>query len=196
MRRRLWRRSIVSSTIAVLVVAGAAAAITLTRAPARTVAHMACYQNDSLNSTAAVISYGSNPLALCAQVMHWQTPREGPHGRGMLCILSDGSLGAFPPPSASQDCAKLGLVEFNGRFASSRVAAFQQAAEDYFLKHQCDSSRNAKAIMLRLLGKFKVAGWRVEVTGSKSSLACATLAFEVDSRLVTIVGSARPSSPD
>jgi hypothetical protein len=157
---------------------------------------MTCYQSVSLKSTADVISYGNNPLALCAQVMHWQAPREGPHGRGILCILSDGSLGAFPPPSRSEDCAKLGLIAFNGRLASPRVAAFQRAAEDYFFSnHQCDSSQIAKGSMLRLLGKFGVVGWRVEATGSKSRTACATLSFEVGHRPGDIVGIARRSSP-
>jgi hypothetical protein len=191
MRKRLWRRSVVVSTISVLVVAGVATAITLAQAPVRKVAHMTCYQSVSLKSTADVTPYGSNPLALCAQVMHWQAPNGGAHGDGLLCILSDGSLAAFPPSSGSERCAKLGLVAFNGRLASPRVAAFQRAAEDYFSNLQCDKSQTAKVSMLHLLGKFGVVGWRVEVTGSKSPAACATLAFEVDSKLVDIVGIVR-----
>lgn len=193
-RRRVWRRSVVASVIAVLMAGGVATAITLSRSPVRSVAHMACYQSTSLSSIAEVTSYGNNPLSLCAQVMHWPAPRSGVHGRGMLCVLSDGSLAAFPPSSREESCAKLGLVTFNGRLASPHVAAFQQAAESYFVHHQCDSTQDFRLTMLRLLGKFGVVGWHVQTVGSKSANACATLGFDVESKLVDVVGAPRSNS--
>ena len=98
LKRRFWRKGVVMSTVAVLVVGSAAAAITLSRRPVETVAHMTCYREDSLTSTADVVSYAANPLAKCSQVMHWRaTSNISVRGRGTLCLLSDGSLAPRRP---------------------------------------------------------------------------------------------------
>ena len=192
-KRRFWRRGLVLSTVAILVAGSAAAAITLSRGPVETVAHMTCYRSDSLRSTADVISYQANPLAECSQVMHWTaTANQGAHGEGSLCLLADGSLSAFPPSHRMGLCSYLHLAEFNGELAHPEFSKFQSVAEMYFARHRCQSVNTAHQQVLQLMGAYGLASWSVRVMDSISPKACATLAFQLKSKVVDIVGADRP----
>jgi hypothetical protein len=188
LRRRWWRRGSVIASVAFFVVGSAATAITLSRGPVQTVADMTCYQGDSLRTTPYVVSYAANPLAFCSQLLHWSTSAKKTHEKGSLCLLSDGSLAAFPPTRSSELCKSLGLTRFNGHLANPDLAKFQIAAENYFTIHQCESLDSARQAMLRLLGTNGVVGWKVRLTGLTSPRACATLAFLLNSSEVDIVG--------
>jgi hypothetical protein len=185
--KRLLRRGTVVATVAVLLVGSAAAAITLTRGPVETVTSMTCYQHDSLRSTANVVSYSSTPLAFCSQLLRWPTSSD-PHDEGSLCLLSNGSLAAFPPSRKFQGCKALGLEEFNGRLANPDAAKFELAAENYFSRHQCEARAKARGAILQLMGTNGLVGWTVRLTGSSSPKACATLAILTSSQEVNIVG--------
>jgi hypothetical protein len=187
LRRRLWRRGIVASTIAVLVVGSAAAAISLSRRPVETVAHMTCYRSDSLRSTADVVSYDSNPLAVCSQLMHWSDKPKHGRERGDLCLLSGGSLAAFPPSRKAKSCSVLGLATFNGELANPEAAKFQLAVETYFNNHSCPSLDVAHQEVLQLMGMYGLVGWRIRLTGSTATKACATLAFRLKLMDIDIV---------
>jgi hypothetical protein len=188
LRRRLWRRSSVVASVAVLLVGSAAAAITLSRGPVQTVASMTCYQGDSLSTTADVVSYNSDPLAYCSHLWKWPAPSSSPRDKGSLCLLTDGSLAAFPPARSFRGCKSLGLEIFNGKVADPDAAKFEIAAESYFAHHQCEARAPAREAMLKLLGAHGLVGWHVRVTGSSSPKACATLAILVTSHEVRIVG--------
>ena len=195
LRRRFWHRGIVMSTVAVLVIGSAAAAITLSRRPVETVAHMTCYRGDSLRSTADVVSYDAHPLKVCSQVMHWlANSQNGFSGKGTLCLLSDGSLAGFPPSGKTRECSVLGLAAFNGELANPEVAKFQLAAETYFTRHQCQSVNTARAEVLQLMGTYGLVSWKVRITGSTSTKSCATLAFQLNPMVVDIVGIHQHSS--
>jgi hypothetical protein len=188
MGRRLLHRGTVMATVAVLLVGSAAAAITLSRGPVQSVASMTCFQGNSLTSTADVVSYDSNPLATCSRLLHWPTPSKTEHEKGALCLLADGSLAVFPPSRKADRCENLGLVAFNGHLANPEVAKFQIAAENYFTRHPCESPAAARRAVLEILGTNGLVSWRVRLTGSTSSKACATLAFQLNSKDIDIVG--------
>jgi hypothetical protein len=195
LKNRFWRRGVVISTVAVLVIGSAAAAITLSRRPVETVAHMTCYQRDSMRSTADVVSYDANSLAVCSQVMHWPADSVNGAGRkGTLCLLSDGSLAAFPPSHKRVECSALGLVAFNGGLANPEVARFQALAESYFTRHPCQSVIHAQREILQLLGRYGLSRWKLRSSGLNSPSACATLAFQPKSMVVDIVGIQRQGS--
>jgi len=188
MGRRMWHRGAVMTTVAVLVLGTAAAAITLSRGPVQSVANMACYQGNSLRSTANVVAYNSNPLATCSRLLHWPIPSKKGHEKGALCLLSNGSLAVFPPSSKTDRCAILGLETFNGHLANPEVAKLQIAAENYFAHHPCESLSTARTAMLELLGANGLVDWKVRLTGLTSPQSCATLAFQLNSKDIDIVG--------
>jgi|SRR5665213_375397 len=189
--RRLWRRGTVVATVAVVLIGSAAAAISLSSGPVESVTSMTCYQHDSLSSTANVVSYDSKPLAFCSQLLHWPNSTKDPHDKGSLCLLSNGSIAAFPPSRKFGGCKSLGLEAFNGRIANSDAARFQIQAQNYFSHHLCDSRVTARGAILRLLGADGLTEWRVRLTGSSSPTACATLAILTSSQEVEIVGIRR-----
>lgn len=191
LRKRAWRRGTVVATVAVLLVGSAAAAITLSRGPVVTVTSMTCYQHDSLRSTGDVVSYDSTPLAFCSQLFHWPALTKSPHDKGSLCLLSNGSIAAFPPSRRFGGCKTLGLEAFNGHVANPEAAKFQLQAQNYFVHHQCETRVTARGAILRLLGTDELTGWRVRLTGSSSPTACATLAIVPSSQEVEIVGMPR-----
>lgn len=186
--RRMWRRSMVISASAVLAFAGAAAAITFLRSPVQDTTRLSCFARVSLTPTAVVVPYGSHPLSICQSLMHWPSVPGSPAPTGSLCVLSNGTLAGFPPSRHSHVCTALGLSSFNGRVADLKVAAFEESAQSYFTQHSCMTSAVARSEVQRLLKKYNISGWRVEVSGSKAVLACATLSIHASTRLVDIVG--------
>ncbi len=188
MGKRSWRRGSVIAALTVTLIGSAAAAINLSRGPAQTAAYMTCYEGDSLSSTANVVSYNSNSLAYCSQLLHWPVASKDPHDKGSLCLLTDGSLAAFPPSRKFDGCKTLGLETFNGRLANSGAAKFEISAENYFTRNQCATLATARDAMLQLLGSDGLVGWKVRVTGSSAPSACATLALLTNSQEVDIVG--------
>ena len=185
-RSRL-RVAAISATV-VLTLAGTAAAITIWRAPVQDVTHLGCFETVSLATNVDVIGYTSNPLAACGAIMHWPSVPGSSNPHGSLCILSDGSLGGFPPSRISEVCATLGLATFNGHLKSLPVAHFEQAAQNYFTANQCVSLETARQQILGLLEKFKISGWHIHIYGAKSTSACATLGLQIKSQIVDIVG--------
>lgn len=176
------------SATAVFALAGTAAAITFWRAPVQDITHMSCYEKVSLHTNVDVITYTSNPLAVCGAIMHWPLVHGSSNPHGSLCVLSEGSLAGFPPSRKPDVCATLGLATFNGRLKSLPVAHFELAAQNYFTAHPCVTLGTARQQMLGLLKEFKISGWQLRIYGSKSTLACATFGLRVKSRTVDLVG--------
>ena len=187
-RRRIWRRTVVITTTTVLVLAGTAAAISLHRGPVHDVTRLSCFAKASLASSADVIAYTNHPLSACQSLMRWPSIPASPSPSGSLCVLSNGSLAGFPPSRKGQVCAELGLAVFDGHLANLRVAAFEQSTQNYFTHHPCMTPAVARQDVQGQLKKYGISGWRVQVSGSKSKSACATLSIQVPSRLVDIVG--------
>lgn len=183
-----WRKVAIISSSAVLVLAGTAAAITFLRSPVLDVTHMGCFQMVSLHTNEKVIPYSSNPLASCEQAMHWKPIPGSPAPSGSLCVLSDGSLAGFPPSRNPETCARLGLATFNGQLKNPEVVRFEQAARSYFASNSCVSPPAARREMLNLIGRFGLAGWRVQSSGSAATTACASFGIQVHLRIVDIVG--------
>lgn len=94
-RRKVWRRTAIVTVSSVLVLAGTAAAITILRSPVQVTTSMSCFRADSLHSGADVIAYSDHPLAACQSVMHWSSGLST-KSKGLLCVLSNGSLAGFP----------------------------------------------------------------------------------------------------
>jgi hypothetical protein len=189
LRHSFGRRGAVFSIVSFVVLASSAAAITLLRSPVRDVASIGCYQKSSLTSTAEVVPYGNNPLAICNGVWHWKkVPRAG-SPFGSLCVLGDGSLAAFPPSRERDVCARLGLPIFNGLRKNIDVSTFQTAAISYFALHPCVSPANASFEVRILLGRYGLPDWQVRNTGSQSPSSCAFPAFQISARIVDIVGN-------
>jgi hypothetical protein len=192
LKRRFWRRGIVLSTAAVLAIGSAAAAISLSQKPLETVANMTCFQKDSLTSTAEIVPYAASPLADCSQTMHWpKVLKQGERATGILCLLSDGSLAAFPPSQKLKECSDLRLVAFNGHLANPEFARFQLAAESLFVHHPCQTVNLARRETLKLMGTFGLSEWKLRISGSSSMGTCATLAFQLGPKVVDIVGVER-----
>ncbi len=187
-RKKMWRRTAIASVATVFVLAGTAAAITLLRSPVQVTTSLSCFKADSLNSGADVVAYSEHPLSACQTFLHWPSALSSHSPDGSLCVLSNGSLAGFPPSRESPVCAKLGLPVFNGRIRNPETALFQQAARRYFSEHLCVSRSVAQKDVQRLIGMYGITNWRVRVSGSRDQSACATLAIEVTSRIVGIVG--------
>lgn len=185
---RMWRRTVVISASTVLALAGVAAAVTFLRAPVQDTTRLSCFAQASLTSNADVVSYASNPLSICQSLMHWPSVPRSPAPSGSLCVLSNGSLAGFPPSRDSHVCATLGLPIFDGHVADLKVAAFEESAQHYFVEHSCMKPLFARSEIQRLLKKYSISGWRVEVSGSKAVSACATLSVQVSVHLIDIVG--------
>jgi hypothetical protein len=192
-QRKLWhfprksRRIGLISATAVLVLSGAAAAaISLNSSSVTNTTELACFSKASLHSTGAVVSLDANPVSTCATLMHW--PVVAGRARGVLCVLSAGSLGAFPSTRKEGECQTLGLLDYDGHVRDVPAAAFQEAAQSYFAAHRCEMMRVARVEVAHLLRRFGVSNWRVRVTGSSAPGSCATLAVEPSKKTVLIVG--------
>jgi hypothetical protein len=172
-RRRILRRTIVISTTTVLVLAGTAAAISLLRGPVRDVTRLSCFAKVSLTSCADVIAYTGHPLSGCQSLMHWSSVPASSSPSGSLCVLSNGSLAGFPPSRKGQACAVLELATFDGHVANLMIAAFEQSTQNYFTEHPCMTATVARQEVQRQLKKYGISGWRVQMSGSKSTAACA-----------------------
>jgi hypothetical protein len=188
LRKKLWRRSVVISTVAVLTLAGAATAVTLARAPARDTTRLSCFAKSSLTSNADVVSYTRQSLAECQSLMHWVKVPGSPAPKGSLCVMSNGTLAAFPPARKPHVCSTLGLLTFDGHIANLKTAAFEESTQTYFTKHTCMKLAVAREEVERLLKARGLSGWRVQVSGSKSQTACATLNIQVSAKTINIVG--------
>lgn len=186
-----WRKVAIISSSAVLVLAGTAAAITFLRSPVQDVTHIGCFQTVSMHTNVKVIPYSSNPLASCEHAMNWKPVSGSPAPSGSLCVLSDGSLAGFPPSRSPETCARLGLATFNGRLKNPEVIRFEQAAHSYLASHSCASPAAARREMLNLVGRFGLAGWRVQSSGSAATTACASFGIQIHRRIVDIVGIAK-----
>lgn len=186
--KRLWRRTATITLTSVLVLAGTAAAISFLRAPVRDTSRLSCFAQTSLASAAAVVPYSSDPLAACGSLLHWPTLPGSPSPHGSLCVLADGSLAGFPPSRTAHECEVLGLETFNGHLKSPDVADFESSVQAIFNEHKCMTLPTARREVLRLIGKHGLTGWHVSTSGSDSLRACATLALEIQSRHVGIVG--------
>jgi len=187
--RRISRRTAIISTVAVLVVAGAATAVTFLRSPVSNTSLVSCYSHDSLHSKViAVPTYAAHPLASCQTQLHWKPTPKGATPSGFLCVLSNGTLGGFPPSNEIENCAKLGLVTFNGKLKYPGVLKFEGSAHRYFSVNSCASVTDARKQMLRLIRRFKLSGWQVQIGGSRSAGSCATFGMQSQREIVNIVG--------
>jgi hypothetical protein len=185
-------RVAVISTVAVLAISGTAAALTLLRSPVRDTSSLACYSQDSLTAKLIeVFPYNSKPLEFCRSEMDWKNLGEGKKSHGAVCVLSNGTLGAFPSNGERGACAKLGLSVFNGKLKYPLVSKFEAAATDFFSHHQCVSRNAGRARVLALMGRYGLIGWHLHETGSGAAGACATFDFDVASRTIHIVGILR-----
>jgi hypothetical protein len=189
--KKIWRRTLIITMSTVFVLAGTAAAITLLQSTVRVTTSLSCFEADSLRSGAHVVAYSEHPLSACRTSLLWPTPSGGHPRHGSLCVLSNGSLAGFPPSRQSMICAKLGLAVFRGRIGSPQTALFQQAAQHYFHENLCVPPPVGRKSVQRLIGEYGITNWHVQVSGSRQQSACATLAIEVKSRTVDIVGIAK-----
>ena len=187
--RRFWHPGTVVSLIAVTVLAGSATAIALWQSPVRNVASVYCYQKVSLNSNTDVVPYSADPLAACAAVWKWTSRPSGPAPNGSLCILTSGSLAAFPPSREGDACMRLGLPIFSGQPKSAAAARFQTLTIAYFASHKCVSPAIGLQEIRHLIGHFDLRRWRARITGSRDPHSCAFPAFQIQSRIVDLVGS-------
>ena len=185
---RKWGRVGIITTSAVLVLSGTAAAFTLLRSPVQNTTELSCFTSATPGSDATVVSLSTHPLRTCDSQMHWITMPDSSHPNGVLCILSNGSIGGFPPSRKLNECRSLGLATYDGRPRNADSAAFQEAAQSYFATHQCQSLSNARTAVTRLLREHDVSNWHVRVSGSTAPGACATLAVQVSKKTVDIVG--------
>lgn len=191
LRRRSWRRTVAISTSVIFVFAGTAAAITLLRSPVTNTSHLTCFSQDSVHSkVSAVTSYNGHPLASCQSQLDWQPLEKGANRSGFLCVLADGAVGGFPPSIERENCAKLGLPVFDGKLKYPQVLKFEESVHRYLSANSCASTALAHAHLLQLIGDYGLSGWRVRLTGSRSSNACATFAIQIGARIVDIVGIA------
>ena len=187
-RQKVLRRSVVVTVATVFVLAGTAAAVALLRSPAQVTTSLSCFRTDSLRNGADVIAYSQSSLAACQSLMQWAPVPSSPSPDGSLCVLSNGSLAAFPPSRETQVCSKLGLSDFNGSVKNPAVGAFRRATQQYFLDHRCSAPATALAGIQRLIGQFGITDWHLRMRGSRRLSACATLAIDVKSKTVEIVG--------
>lgn len=187
-RQRTWRRAAVISTVAIFLVGGAAAAITLLRSPVTNASQMSCYSQDSVHSkTTLEIPYSAHPLASCKAELHWKLVLSSRTPAGLLCVLPDGTLGGFPPSKKIKNCSSIGLPAFNGKLRFANVLAFENAAHGYFEEHVCPTPTSAKNEMLALIGKYGLRDWVVRVYGSDAPTACATFAVQPTNHIINIV---------
>lgn len=191
--QRLWRRTATMSITAILVLTGTAAALSFLRSPVRDTTKLSCFERVSITSKAAVVPYALDPLFSCRSVMHWPEVPRSPSPAGSLCVLGDGSLAGFPPSRKEHVCEVLGLATFNGHVKNPEVAAFERSAQTIFNQRPCMTLPTARREIIRLIGRFGLTRWRVRTSGSDSLIACATLALEVQSRTVGIIGVKRKS---
>jgi len=190
-----WRRVALISTVAVLVLGGAAAAITLLRSPVTNTSQVSCYSQDSVHSKIiSEVPYGPHPLASCQAQLRWKSVPSSPTPAGLLCVLPNGTLGGFPPSKKFQNCSLIGLATFNGKLAYPHVLAFEIAAHTYFEEHACSKVPSAKHEMLALIGKYGLRGWTIHVDGLRAPSACATLAVQPDRHSVDVVGVVEKSN--
>jgi hypothetical protein len=184
---RKWKRAGIFTASLVLVAGGSVAALTLLREPAQNTTQLTCFATTAQGSNATVVSLTTHPLRTCQSIMHWARLPQ-PNSRGALCVLSNGSIGGYPPSLDRNECGALGLATYNGHLQNSRAEAFQMSAQNYFAAHHCQSLIVARHAMVQLLNRFDVAGWSVRVSGSRSPKACATLAVLAKDKAVDIVG--------
>ncbi len=193
--KRRWRfvasrrRGAVISIVAVLAISGTAAALTFLRSSVRDTSSLACYSQDSLTAKLIeVYPYHPKPLEFCRNEMSWKPPGKGKKSHGAICVLLNGTLGAFPSYGERGVCAKLGLSVFNGKLKYPLVSKFEAAAANYFSQHQCVSRETGQARVLALMGRYGLIGWHLHETGSGAAGACATFDFDVADQTVHIVG--------
>jgi hypothetical protein len=193
--KRIFRtrhRVAVISTVVVLALSGTAAALTFLRSPVRDTSSLACYSQDSLTANLIeAFPYNSKPLEFCRKQMNWKSfgGHKKPHGA--LCVLLDGTLGAFPSYGERGVCAKLGLSAFNGNLKYPLVSKFETAAANYFSHNQCVTRDMGVARVRALMGRYGLIGWHLHETGSTAAGACATFDFDLANRTVHIVGVVR-----
>jgi hypothetical protein len=185
---RKWRRAGIFTLSLALVAGGSAAAVAFLREPVQNTTELTCFASTSQGSNATVVSLTAHPLRTCRVIMHWDAQSKGSHFHGALCVLSNGSIGGYPPDSNPNECEDLGLATYNGRAKDSRAAAFQVAAQNYFAAHQCQSLLVAQEVTFRLLKHYGVTDWNVHVSGSRAPGSCATLAVQARNRKIDIVG--------
>ncbi len=184
---RKGRRIGLITASAVFVLSGTAAAISLIRSPVANTTELACFSSASLDSKGVVVKLTTDPLSTCDTLMRWPAASAG-GARGMLCVLSDRSLGGFPRTRKADECEALGLVAYDGHVRDVPVAAFQEAVQHYFEAHHCDTLEAARAEVVRLLNRYGISDWRIRVTGLTGVGSCATLAVEPTKKTVGIVG--------
>jgi hypothetical protein len=184
-----WGRVALASTAVVLVLGGAAAAITFLRSPVTNTSQMSCYSQDSLHSKViAEMPYDSTPLASCKSELHWTSVPLSRTPAGLLCVLPNGTVAGFPPSKKYQSCSTIGLAIFNGKLKYPHVLDFQNAAHRYFEGNACPNVQSAKSRILYFIGKYGLRGWTVRTYGSSSPRSCATFGIQSAKRLIDVVG--------
>jgi hypothetical protein len=183
-----WRRVGIVTTSVVIVLSGTAAALSLISSPTTNTTELACFSAAALHSKTSAVTLDAHPLRTCAALMKWPAPAPKGLPSGVLCVLSNGSLGGFPTTGKANECATIGLEPYDGHVLDVPAAAFQEAAENYFAAHRCATLATARTEVSQLLTRHHVTGWRVRVSGSTSAGACATLAVRAGRKIVAIVG--------
>lgn len=189
--RKLWRRTTIIASASILVLAGTAAAISFLRAPVRDVSRVSCFERDSLTSTVAVVPYSTDPLAVCGSLLHWPAVPGSSSAGGSLCVLQNGSIAGFPSSRKAKVCETLGLETFSHHLKSPGVARFEHSVQAVFIEHTCITLPTAKREVLRLIDKYGLTTWTVKTIGSPSQDTCATLAIEIPSMTVRLIGIAK-----
>jgi hypothetical protein len=188
-RCRLLHRTTVISIVAVLAVAGTAAAVAFLSSPVADTSTLSCYNQVSLTShVIEVVPFSSHPLSACDTALHWKQVPESPSPTGSLCILSNGTLAGFPPSKRADVCAYLKLPTYDGRATNPHVDEFEKAAVHYFGERPCIPPETARSEVLRLLAMFELKHWHVRFNRTRSAKACETLAIQVKSHVVELVG--------
>lgn len=189
-RWRSTRRVAIVATIVVLIVAGIVTGA-IVRAPSPKASLVECYSRDSpTSSVTAAVPYTRHSMASCQTQSRWRLGPRGHASSGILCVLSNGTLGAFPAPTGTTSCAKMGLASFNS-LKNPQVFRFEKYAHRYFVNNPCVPPTDARRQILELIGRFGLVGWHVFLNSTAPSRGCAIVAVESRSQVISITAASR-----
>jgi hypothetical protein len=165
---------------------------------------VACYQRASLSADRAELQpNGQDPVAACGVL--WRPGAQfNPDGRVptpelTACVLPTGAVGVFPGATGVNVCSALGLANPTANPTERRqdqaVQELQNALSNHFL-NVCVGRSDALALAQQELHRLGLTGWQVSDRGPFTTRApCASVAFDIPHRTVTIVPVSNPSSP-
>jgi hypothetical protein len=199
--RRRRRRLLALGTATALLVGGSAttAYALLKPEPVTRMSGIACFNDASLDSDAAVINLeGRDPIEACRQL--WQ---EGAMGRSrkapdlIACVYPGGGLAIVPGKDPAK-CEKIGMRRPEPGYVDSLVAfdRFEQAVLSRFRAQPegCTSEAAARQIVEEELRNHNLTGWTIEVKQSVAQSGgpqplrpgCFSPGFRTDQKVVEI----------